>query len=136
MERTKAELKRRGWPLMAVVERWNPHCKIRQDLFGFIDLLAVNKNEILAVQVTTSAHVADHLAKIRQNQAHLIWLASPTRRLVIHGWGKYGAKGKRKLWECREVEITLTTAQVEIVHGFGLVHGLESLLARPSSAKV
>jgi hypothetical protein len=35
--------------LVAVVEHWNPHARIRQDLFGWIDLLAIRDGETLAV---------------------------------------------------------------------------------------
>ena len=45
-------LKENGY-LVAVVEKWNPFVKIRQDLFGFIDVLAIRENETLAVQVTS-----------------------------------------------------------------------------------
>lgn len=106
-QRTKAKLKAEGWPLVAITERWNPFAHVRQDMFGFIDLLAVRANETLAVQTTSGSNVAARLAKIRSLPAHRDWLASPSRRLVIHGWRKVGARGERKRWECREVEVTL-----------------------------
>ena len=46
-------LKENGY-LVSVVEKWNPFVKIRQDLFGFIDVLAIRENETLAVQVTSA----------------------------------------------------------------------------------
>lgn len=106
-QRTKAKLAKEGWPLIAVTERWNAFAHIRQDLFGFIDLLACRDNSLLAVQTTSGSNVSARLAKIRDNPAHRIWLASPSRRLVVHGWRKVGPRGKRKVWECREVEVTL-----------------------------
>lgn len=106
-ERTKAKLKAEGWPLVAVVEHWNPFAHVRQDLFGFVDVLAVRDNEILAVQCTTGDHVADRVKKIKSNSASLVWLASSSRRLVVWGFSKTGLRGKRKRWECREVEILL-----------------------------
>lgn len=100
-QRSLAKLRAEGW-LVAVTERWNPFAKIRQDLFGFIDLLAVRGNETLAVQTTTGPNMAAREIKIRASQAAAIWLESPTRKIVIHGWTQRGPRGKRKLWECRE----------------------------------
>lgn len=104
-ERTKAKLKSEGWPLIAVVEHWNPFAHIRQDLFGFIDVLAVRDNEILAVQTTTGGNVAARIQKIAGNSACRIWLDSPSRRIEVHGWAKRGGRGKRKLWTCRVIEM-------------------------------
>ena len=56
-------LKENGY-LVAVVEKWNPFVKIRQDLFGFIDVLAIRENETLAVQVTSAANMKARLRKI------------------------------------------------------------------------
>lgn len=106
-ERTKAKLKSEGWPLIAVVEHWNPFAHIRQDLFGFIDVLAVRDNEILAIQCTSGSNVSARLTKIRDNPAHRIWLASPSRRLEVWGWRKVGPRGKRKLWEVRIEPLTV-----------------------------
>ena len=39
--RTLATMRQEGWTVQ-VVERWNPHARIRQDLFGWADLLAVH----------------------------------------------------------------------------------------------
>jgi hypothetical protein len=43
-QRSMAYLKKEGYRV-AVVERWNPHARIRQDLFGVIDLLAIRLAE-------------------------------------------------------------------------------------------
>ena len=34
----------------AVVERYNPHAKVLQDLFGFVDVLCVGHGETVAMQ--------------------------------------------------------------------------------------
>lgn len=104
-QRSLKKLRAEGW-LVAVVERWNPYARIRQDLFGFIDLLAIRGNETLAVQTTSGSNVSARLEKIRATQAAALWLESSSRRITVHGWTKRGARGKRKLWECREVEMT------------------------------
>ena len=43
--RTLAAMRREGWTVQ-VVERWNPHARIRQDLFGWADLLAVHPGDV------------------------------------------------------------------------------------------
>jgi hypothetical protein len=103
-QRSLAKLRAEGW-LVAITEHWNQYARVRQDLFGFIDLLAVRGNETLAVQTTSGSNVSARLEKIRATQAASLWLESPTRKIVIHGWRKVGERGKRKLWECREVEV-------------------------------
>ena len=100
--RSLEKLRAAGW-LVAVVERWNPWAKCRQDLFGFADLLAVKGNTTLAVQTTNGANVAARLDKIRGTQAAALWLESPSRAIVVHGWRKTGPRGKRKTWQCREI---------------------------------
>src|SRR5512145_3126336 len=44
--------------LVAVVEKWNPHARVRQDLFGFIDVLAIRRDETLAVQCCSGGRAA------------------------------------------------------------------------------
>lgn len=102
VQRSLRKLREEGW-LAAVVERWNPHAHVRQDLFGFADLLAIRGGETLAVQTTTAGHVANRLEKLRGLPAVAVWLQSPARRIVVHGWAKRGARGRRKTWACREV---------------------------------
>lgn len=104
-QRSLKKLRDAGY-LAEVTEKYNSFIKQRKDLFGFIDVLAVKGNEVLAVQTTSGSNVSARIEKIRSLQSHELWLASPNRRIVVHGWRKVGAKGKRKLWECREVEVT------------------------------
>ena len=109
-QRSLAKLRAEGWTV-AVVERWNPYAKIRQDLFGFIDLIALRGDETLAVQTTSGPNVAARIDKIRGTQAAAIWLESPTRKIAVHGWAKRGERGKRKAWDCREVFVTPPLAE-------------------------
>jgi hypothetical protein len=106
-QRSIAELKKRGF-LPYIVERWNPFAHIRQDLYGFIDIVGIKDDHhgVLAVQTTSGPHVAERIAKINAIPAAQTWLKAGNR-IVVHGWRKVGSKGKRKLWELREVEITI-----------------------------
>lgn len=103
-QRSLALLRSRGY-LVAVVEKWNPHIHIRQDLWGFADLLAIRDNDCLLVQTTIGANAAHRVAKIRGIPHAATWLASPNRTIVVHAWRKAGDRGKRKLWQCREIPI-------------------------------
>lgn len=103
MQRTLAWLREHGYQA-AKTEHFNWKAKVRQDLFGFIDVLAVSDDELLAIQVSDGAHHAEHVAKI---------MALPVaRQLVFHmnvelwSWSKRGARGKRKLWTLRRDALT------------------------------
>jgi hypothetical protein len=84
---------------VAVTEHWNAFAHIRQDLFGFVDLVALRASETLAVQTTTADNLSARRRKI---------LASPLLsrvlgagwRIEIHGWRK--VKGR---WAARREAI-------------------------------
>ena len=84
-----------------IVERWNAFAHIRQDLFGWIDIVAVHPEYpgILGVQTTTGAHVQERLAKAKSNAALVAWLLAGGR-LEVHGWRKL--KGR---WQMREISV-------------------------------
>lgn len=103
-QRSLKKLRAEGYTV-AVTEKWNPFVKVRMDLFGFIDLIAIRENETLAVQTTSGPNVAARIEKINCLPVAQHWLSSPTRKIVVHGWRRVGDRGKRKLWECREVFI-------------------------------
>ena len=105
MSPTKRSLKalRYGGYTCAIVERWNPYAKIRQDLFGVIDILAIHPDYgIFGVQTTSDngGIVAKHVHKCKAEPRLLVWLESGGK-FIIHGWGKRGPRGKRKVWTCR-----------------------------------
>lgn len=70
-----------------VVEVWNPHARIRQDLFGFIDVIALRGGETLAVQATSTPNVPSRVTKIADSP-----LVGAVReagwRIVVWGWAK------------------------------------------------
>jgi len=87
-QRSLQYLREQGY-LCEVVEHWNPFAKVRKDLWGWCDILAIRRNEVLAVQVTASG-VAERIKKI---------LASDTVgavreagiRIEVHGHRKNAA---------------------------------------------
>jgi hypothetical protein len=103
-QRTLALLRKQGYTC-AITEHWNTFAKLRNDLFGFVDVLAIAP-QMIAVQTTSGDNVSHRLEKIRSIPAAREWLEDG-HRIIIHGWAKRGGRGQRKLWGCREVEVTL-----------------------------
>jgi hypothetical protein len=95
-----ALMRERGYPLVQVVERWNPHARCRQDLFGIIDVLAVSDHEVVGIQATSATNVSSRITKIEDSSA-LPVLRRAGVRLLVHGWRK-----KRGYWIVREVDIS------------------------------
>jgi len=92
--RSLALLKEQGY-ITAVVEKYNPHARIRQDLFGFIDILALRDGETLAVQATSGSNVAARVAKIAESETAPI-VRKAGWRIEVWGWRK-NAAGKHVL---------------------------------------
>lgn len=67
-----------------VVERWNPHARKRQDLWGFVDVIALRGTETLAIQATSATNVSSRVTKIADSP-----LVADVREAgwSIHVWG-------------------------------------------------
>jgi hypothetical protein len=109
-ERTLAELRRHGY-IAAVVEHWNPWAKIRQDLYGFMDVLAVKAGEtgVLGVQCTTSSNALSRLRKAKESPVLAVWLAS-SNQFEVWGWAKRGCRGARKVWTLDRTKVSPSDA--------------------------
>lgn len=86
-------LRKSGW-VVEIVEKWNAHAKVRKDLFGMFDLVAIRDGVTMGVQVTSYSNIAARVSKIKTNPVlrHLLdagWV------VCVHGWKK--DKGK---WTC------------------------------------
>lgn len=100
-QRSLAHLREQGMTA-TVVERWNPFAKIRQDLFGMIDVLALSPTgETVAVQATSLSNVAKRVTKISEHE-NVAALRRCGWKLLVHGWGK-AANGRIRL---REVDVS------------------------------
>lgn len=104
-QRTLTHLRKHGWTA-AVVEKWIPQTKRRLDLFGGIDVVGIRPGETIGVQSTTAANQAARLTKLKAEPRIRCWLEAGNQ-LVVHGWSKRGAKGKRKLWDVTVTALTL-----------------------------
>lgn len=83
-----------------VVEKWIPYIKIRKDLFGFIDLIAIKKGSgTLAIQTTSRSNVNARVNKILASEA-LDDVKGVGWQVIVHGWGKL-----KSGWTLKEVNI-------------------------------
>ena len=105
MAASPTELTLRKWRkagyLCAVVEKWNHHVKIRQDLFGCIDVLAVGNGETVGIQSTSYSNVSARINKIEDMPETVSRLREGGWRVVVEGWRK-----PKHRWECREVDVS------------------------------
>lgn len=99
-QRTLKHLRDAGYPLVQVVEHWNPFARRRIDLFGIADVVAVGE-DIVAVQTTTNSNVSARVNKILESDALPI-LRKVGIRVLVHGWRK-GSNGRYVL---REVDLS------------------------------
>jgi hypothetical protein len=96
---TLRELRRRGYRAQ-VVEHWNSHAFIRQDLFGIIDVIAVGNGETVGVQATSYKNVASRVTKIAESEA-IADIRDAGWKVLVHGWRK-----PKHRWELREVDVS------------------------------
>jgi len=99
-QRTLEYLRGLGYRV-AVVERWNPYARIRQDCFGCIDVLAVRGDETLAVQATSGSNVSARVAKMIVCDA-LVDMRAAHWTVQVHGWRK-NSKGR---WQLRVEDLS------------------------------
>lgn len=103
-QRTIRALKSQGCPC-AIVEKWNAHARIRQDMFGIIDIIALDPARgVVGVQCTGN-DFSGHFRKITEEKAKesLQWLETPGTVLELWAWRKVKVKrgGKALIWKPR-----------------------------------
>jgi len=117
-QRTIRELRQRGLRC-AVVERWNSFAKrpgdngppgIRQDLFGILDVLALDPERgFLGVQCcANSASIHREKLLVEHAQESLDWLSTPGGCLELWTWRKIKVVrgGRAMIWQPKIEEIT------------------------------
>lgn len=97
-----------------MVERFNPHVGphgIRQDLFGIIDIIALDPERgVVGIQSTGQAFAAHEQKLLEERRQDTIdWLSTPGTSLELWGWRKVKVKrgGKAMRWEPRIRTFTL-----------------------------
>lgn len=80
-----------GWTCQ-IVEKWNAFAKVRQDCFGFGDILAIHRRQGIAlVQTTTWGNFNARKEKIGATIYHLQWKEAGGK-ILLHGWGDKGLR--------------------------------------------
>ena len=100
-------LRKRGY-IAENTEHWNAHAKVSQDLYGFVDVIGVRKEELVLVQTTSWTAMSSRLKKVRQSEAARWLITVPGVRIVLHGWKKTKTEGGAVRWKVKEQEVTVT----------------------------
>lgn len=117
MGRSLRLLRERGYHCEKT-EHWNPFAKIRNDLWGFCDILALEPPQkvelmpgrfmdieggILAVQTTSYSNLSARVKKIQSSKL-LKKVLDCGIEVVVHGWKAPTEKNKK--WTVKEVFVT------------------------------
>lgn len=111
-QRTIRELRNQGMKC-AIVEKWNAHVKIRQDMFGIIDVIALDPERgVIGVQCCAGSGFASHYRKLTEDRVQdtIDWLETPGTSLELWAWRKVKLKrgGKAERWQPRVKKIELS----------------------------
>jgi len=101
-KRTLDLCRKQNWDVQ-VVERWCSFSRRRIDLFGVVDLVAMDGIRIIGIQSTSGSNFNARIRKILAEPRAKRWLESGAR-LFVHGWRKLA---RTRSWDCREQEITV-----------------------------
>jgi hypothetical protein len=103
---------------VGIVERFNPHCGphgIRQDLFGFLDVVALDLSlpGIVGVQAC-GQDFASHVRKLTEERAsECVWWLLAGGTIELWGWRKL--KSNRGRWTARRRDFTLADFDPELI---------------------
>src|SRR3954470_16685185 len=81
----------------AIVEKWNQHVGpygIRQDLFGIIDVIALDPQRGVVGIQSCGSNFSEHVHKFQNERAQecIDWLSTPGTVLELWGWRKVKVK--------------------------------------------
>jgi hypothetical protein len=100
--KTKDYLRSLGYPLVEKTENWNSFAYRHNDLFGFVDFLAVSpEHGTLALQVTSFSNRAARKKKILEHKDEVEILLQAGWRIAVLSWKKKG-----RSWTPDLLEIT------------------------------
>lgn len=124
LQKSRELLKEQGYDTWIVEKPFSPYTKRREDLFNCIDLVGIRADVSGVVGIQACGEdLSGHIRKISEGYCdakgkqippnpHLdIWLRNGNR-FFIWSWVMRGAKGKRKLYEMREIEFIIENGVV------------------------
>ena len=105
--RSLQELRKQGL-VCQVVEHWNAFSRMRNDLLGVIDIVAVGVGivGVLGVQATTTGNMMARIQKGMAEPRLKVWLQSGNH-FQVWGWSKKGKRGEKKVWTLTKKQIVL-----------------------------
>lgn len=113
-QRSLKHLRDQGY-LVGITEKWNPFAKIRQDLFGYFDMVAVHPEKgILGVQTTSKSNMSARINKARGNGALICWLLG-NGTIQVHGWHKL-----KNRWVLSQRDISISDVSADPNQDFPL----------------
>ena len=84
-----------------MVEKWNSWGRVRVDLFGIIDVLAISdEGNTVAIQTTSLSNTSARIKKIGDSDA-IGHLRKAGWTVLVHGWYK-----KNNKWHVKEVDLS------------------------------
>lgn len=87
-----------------VVEKWNPYARVRQDLFGAIDIVAIKPGLMtLGVQTTTAGNMSARVQKLNDLETVRVLKQTGHWKVIVHGWRR--PTKRRRQWTLREQEL-------------------------------
>lgn len=96
---TLAKLRKDGY-LASVTEKWNPHAHVRQDLFGFVDVLGLKPGETIAIQATSYSNMSARVKKIASHK-NIEMVREAGWKIEVWGWHK-----PENRWKLRIVDVS------------------------------
>lgn len=108
LQRTKQFLEEAGW-YVEKTEHWNHFAKVRNDLLGFADLIALPKtidaNFAILVQATSYTNHSARKQKILASKTARLWHKTGGQIWII-SWRKIGKDKRKDVWAPRVECIT------------------------------
>ena len=99
---TLKKLRDDGYNTVAITEKWNPHARVRQDLYQCIDVLAISdEGEVLAIQCTSKSNMSARIHKIEDNE-HISNIRAAGWQFEVCGW----FKNKQGRWEVKIADVS------------------------------
>lgn len=109
-QRTLRELRKQGM-VCGIVERWIAQARIRRDLFGIIDIIALDPARGVVGVQSTGTDFSGHHRKLTEDriQECICWLETPGTYLELWGWRRLKVKrgGKAMVYKPRVKVYTL-----------------------------
>lgn len=100
-KRAIQHLGKRGYTA-ANVEKWNHFAKVKNDLFGFADIIGFSAHDVILVQTTSKSNMSARKKKIAANPIAEKWLKAG-HNIEIQGWYKVS-----RYWQVKIETITRT----------------------------